>query len=181
MNAVPRASKKEEEVIAFMKKFGASLSLEVTQDAIGNVLITKPATAGMENRKTIVMQSHLDMVHQKNNATDFDFASQGIQMKIEGDWVKANGTTLGADNGIGVATIMAILSGADTQFLQLLGIQIGEFKKFMSLPIKPKNSKTPLTRLKKILEKNYPRCKRLTARVLTIYATLMRKPFTKAL
>ena len=113
LNAVPRASKKEEEVIAFMKKFGASLSLEVTQDAIGNVLITKPATAGMENRKTIVMQSHLDMVHQKNNATDFDFASQGIQMKIEGDWVKANGTTLGADNGIGVATIMAILSSKD--------------------------------------------------------------------
>ena len=85
LNAVPRASKKEEEVIAFMKDFGASLSLEVKQDAIGNVLIMKPASEGMENRKTIVMQSHLDMVHQKNNATEFDFATQGIQMKIEGD------------------------------------------------------------------------------------------------
>jgi len=67
LNAVPRASKKEEEVIAFMKDFGASLSLEVKQDAIGNVLITKPASEGMENRRTIVMQSHLDMVHQKRN------------------------------------------------------------------------------------------------------------------
>ena len=113
LNAVPRASKKEEEVIAFMKDFGASLSLEVKQDAIGNVLITKPASEGMENRKTIVMQSHLDMVHQKNNATEFDFATQGIQMKIENDWVKAEGTTLGADNGIGVATIMAILASKD--------------------------------------------------------------------
>ncbi len=110
LNAVPRASKKEEEVIAFMIDFANSLSLEVKQDAIGNVLIVKPASSGMEGRKTIVMQSHLDMVHQKNNATDFDFSTQGIQMKIEGDWVKAKGTTLGADNGIGVATIMAILS-----------------------------------------------------------------------
>jgi len=109
LNAVPRASKKEEEVIAFMIDFANSLSLEVKQDAIGNVLIVKPASSGMEDRKTIVMQSHLDMVHQKNNATDFDFSTQGIQMKIEGDWVKAKGTTLGADNGIGVATIMAIL------------------------------------------------------------------------
>ncbi len=115
LNAVPRASKKEAQVIAFMKSFGDSLSLDVKQDPIGNVLITKPASPGMENRKTIVMQSHLDMVHQKNNATEFDFATQGIQMKIEGDWVKAKGTTLGADNGIGVATIMAILASKNMQ------------------------------------------------------------------
>lgn len=109
LNAVPRPSKKEERVIQFMKDFGANLGLEVIEDEVGNVIIKKPATSGMENRKTIVMQSHLDMVHQKNNDTDFDFDTQGIEMKIEGDWVKANGTTLGADNGLGVATIMAIL------------------------------------------------------------------------
>ncbi len=110
LNAVPRASKEEEEVIAFMKAFGASLSLEVKQDAIGNIVVVKPASVGMEDRKTVVLQSHLDMVHQKNNDTQFDFATQGIEMFIEDDWVKAKGTTLGADNGIGVATIMAILA-----------------------------------------------------------------------
>lgn len=113
LNAVPRPSKKEERVIAFMKEFGNSLSLEVKEDEVGNVVITKPATQGMENKATVVMQSHLDMVHQKNNATVFDFDTQGIEMKIEGDWVKAKGTTLGADNGIGVATIMAILSSTN--------------------------------------------------------------------
>lgn len=110
LNAVPRPSKKEAQVIAFMIAFGKKLGLETKQDAVGNVVIVKPATVGMEGRQTVVMQSHLDMVHQKNNDTVFDFDTQGIQMKIEGDWVKAEGTTLGADNGIGVATIMAILS-----------------------------------------------------------------------
>ncbi len=109
LNAVPRPSKKEERVIAFMKDFGKSLGLETIEDEVGNVIIKKPATAGMENRTTVVMQSHLDMVHQKNNDTVFDFDTQGIEMFIEGDWVKAKGTTLGADNGLGVATIMAIL------------------------------------------------------------------------
>ena len=109
LNAVPRPSKKEERVIAFMKKFGEDLGLETMVDHIGNVIIRKPATAGMESRKPIVMQSHLDMVHQKNNDTTFDFDTQGIDMFVEGDWVKAKGTTLGADNGLGVATIMAIL------------------------------------------------------------------------
>ncbi len=109
LNAVPRASKKEEQVIQFMLDFGARLGLETHKDAIGNVVIKKPATAGMENRKTVILQSHLDMVHQKNASTDFDFARQGIDMIIDGDWVKANGTTLGADNGIGVATIMGLL------------------------------------------------------------------------
>lgn len=113
LNAVPRASKKEERVIAFMKDFGKNLGLETIEDEVGNVIIKKPATAGMEDRVTIVMQSHLDMVHQKNNDTDFDFDTQGIEMYVEGDWVKAKGTTLGADNGLGVATIMAILESTD--------------------------------------------------------------------
>lgn len=113
LNAVPRPSKKEERVIAFVKDFGASLSLEVIEDSVGNVIIKKPATFGMEDRKPIVMQSHLDMVHQKNNDTIFDFLTQGIEMHVEGDWVKAKGTTLGADNGLGVATIMAVLESND--------------------------------------------------------------------
>ncbi|MDX1272528.1 aminoacyl-histidine dipeptidase [Bizionia paragorgiae] len=109
LNAVPRPSKKEERVIAFMKDFGAKLGFETIEDEVGNVIIKKPATPGMEDRVTIVMQSHLDMVHQKNADTDFDFDTQGIEMYVDGDWVRAKGTTLGADNGLGVATIMAIL------------------------------------------------------------------------
>jgi dipeptidase D len=109
LNAVPRASKKEEQVIEFMKSFGNNLGLETFEDDVRNVIIRKPATTGMENRKGIVLQSHIDMVHQKNNDTDFDFDTQGIEMYVDGDWVRANGTTLGADNGLGVATIMAIL------------------------------------------------------------------------
>ncbi|MGB1269142.1 MAG: aminoacyl-histidine dipeptidase [Flavobacteriaceae bacterium] len=109
LNAVPRPSKKEERVIAFMKKFGEDLSLETVIDAVGNVIIRKPATSGMEDRKVVVLQSHLDMVHQKNADTDFDFDTQGIEMYVDGDWVRAKGTTLGADNGLGVATIMAVL------------------------------------------------------------------------
>ncbi|NLN24670.1 MAG: aminoacyl-histidine dipeptidase [Bacteroidetes bacterium] len=115
LNAVPRASKKEERVIAFMKNFGEKLGLETLVDDVGNVIIRKPATEGMENRKMVVMQSHLDMVHQKNTDTDFDFDTQGIEMYIDGDWVRARGTTLGADNGIGVATIMAVLVSKDIE------------------------------------------------------------------
>lgn len=113
LNAVPRPSKKEERVIEFMMSFGKNLGLPTIKDEVGNVIIKKPATAGMEKHKTIVMQSHLDMVHQKNNDTAFDFDKQGIDMFIDGDWVRAKGTTLGADNGIGVATIMAILESND--------------------------------------------------------------------
>jgi dipeptidase D len=112
LNAVPRASKKEEGVIAFILNFGNSLGLETRRDAIGNVVIKKPATPGMENRQTVILQSHLDMVHQKNSDVNFDFATQGIEMYVDGDWVKAKGTTLGADNGIGVAAIMSVLSSA---------------------------------------------------------------------
>lgn len=110
LNAVPRPSKKEERVREFMVNFGQSLGLETIVDKIGNVIIRKSASAGMENRKTVILQAHLDMVHQKNSGTDFNFDTQGIEMLVEGDWVCANGTTLGADNGIGVAAIMAVLS-----------------------------------------------------------------------
>lgn len=113
LNAVPRPSKKEERVIEFMKNFGEGLGLETRVDHIGNVIIRKPATPGLEDRKMLVMQSHLDMVHQKNSDTTFDFDTQGIEMYVDGDWVKAKGTTLGADNGLGVATIMAILESQD--------------------------------------------------------------------
>jgi len=109
LNAIPRASKKEERVIGFMKAFGENLELETIVDQVGNVIIRKPATRGMEDRQMVVMQSHLDMVHQKNTDTDFDFDTQGIDMYIKDDWVHARGTTLGADNGLGVATIMAVL------------------------------------------------------------------------
>jgi dipeptidase D len=113
LNAVPRASKKEERVINFMMDFGRSLQLETFKDQVGNVIIRKEASPGMENRKTVTLQSHLDMVHQKNSSTDFNFDTQGIEMYVDGDWVSARGTTLGADNGMGVAAIMSLLESND--------------------------------------------------------------------
>lgn len=113
LNAVPRPSKKEERVIKFMMDFGRSLQLETFKDDVGNVIIRKDASIGMEDRKPITLQSHLDMVHQKNSTTDFNFDTQGIEMYIDGDWVKARGTTLGADNGMGVAAIMSLLESND--------------------------------------------------------------------
>ncbi len=110
INAIPRASKKEDKIVEFMVAFGKNLDLETIVDPVGNVIIRKPATRGMENRKTVVLQSHLDMVHQKNSDTEFDFDKEGIKMYVDGDWVRAKGTTLGADNGLGVAAIMSILS-----------------------------------------------------------------------
>jgi dipeptidase D len=113
LNATPRPSKKEERVIKFMEDFGESLGLKTYTDKAGNVIVKKKATAGMESRKTVVMQAHLDMVHQKNSDTNFDFNTEGIQSYIDNDWVKAKGTTLGADNGMGVASIMAVLASDD--------------------------------------------------------------------
>lgn len=115
LNAVPRPSKKEERVIEFMLNFGKELNLETIKDEIGNVIIKKPASPGMENRKKVILQSHLDMVHQKNGDTVFDFDNEGIKMRVQDDWIDAEGTTLGADNGIGVATIMATLSSNEIQ------------------------------------------------------------------
>ncbi len=113
LNAIPRPSKKEERIIDFMLAFGLGLGLETHRDAVGNVIIKKPASQGMENRKIVVLQSHLDMVHQKNADTVFDFEQEGIRSFVDADWVKAAGTTLGADNGIGVAAIMSLLSSND--------------------------------------------------------------------
>lgn len=122
LNEIPRASKQEEQVIGFAREFGERLGLETVVDETGNVIIRKPASQGMENRMPVVMQAHLDMVHQKNNETDFDFATQGIEMIVDGDWVCANGTTLGADNGIGVASIMTLLDSDDIPHPPLEGL-----------------------------------------------------------
>lgn len=115
LNAVPRPSKKEERIIAFVKSFGENLGLDTYVDPIGNVIIRKPATAGMEHCQTVILQTHIDMVHQKNADTDFDFDIMGIQSYIDGDWVKAKGTTLGADNGMGAAAAMTLLASKDVE------------------------------------------------------------------
>ncbi|MCF6242618.1 MAG: aminoacyl-histidine dipeptidase [Bacteroidales bacterium] len=109
LTQIPRPSKKEEKVIEFVKNFGESLGLETIVDHIGNVIIKKPATKGMENRKGIILQGHLDMVPQKNADKNHDFEKDPIEAYIDGEWVTAKGTTLGADNGIGVAAAMAVL------------------------------------------------------------------------
>ena len=90
--------------------FGKSLGLETTKDEVGNVIIKKPATAGMEDRKGIILQGHLDMVPQKNSDTNHDFKNDPIDAYVDGDWVTARGTTLGADNGMGVAVAMSVLA-----------------------------------------------------------------------
>lgn len=113
LTQVPRPSKKEARVIEFMKNFGLSLGLETIVDEVGNVIIRKPATPGMENRKGVVLQSHLDMVPQKNSDKAHDFEKDPIETIIDGGWVRANGTTLGADNGMGVAAIMAVLESKE--------------------------------------------------------------------
>ncbi|MBU2525583.1 MAG: aminoacyl-histidine dipeptidase [Bacteroidetes bacterium] len=113
LNAIPRPSKNEEKIRAFIKNFGARLNLETLEDRVGNVIIKKPASPGYENHPVVALQSHLDMVHQKNEGTVFDFDNQGIEMYVDGDFVRARGTTLGADNGIGVAAIMALLESTD--------------------------------------------------------------------
>ncbi|MBQ1874670.1 MAG: aminoacyl-histidine dipeptidase [Paludibacteraceae bacterium] len=112
LTQIPRPSGKKEEVAAFLVNYGKSLGLETLQDEIGNVLIRKPASPGMENRPGIILQGHMDMVPQKNSDRVFDFEKDPIEAYVEDNdaWVTANGTTLGADNGIGVATAMAILA-----------------------------------------------------------------------
>jgi len=109
INAIPRASKKEQKISDFMVDFGEQLGLETSRDSTLNVLIKKPATPNCRELKKVTLQSHLDMVHQKNQNSNFDFTTTGIEMFVDGDWVKAKETTLGADNGLGVAAIMAVL------------------------------------------------------------------------
>lgn len=115
ISKVPRPSKKEEKIIAWLKAFGEQHNLETKVDEAGNVLIKKPATPGKENLKTVILQSHVDMVCEKNSDVDHDFLNDPIEIVIDGDWMKANGTTLGADNGIGVATELAILAANDIE------------------------------------------------------------------
>ena len=119
LNSIPRPSKHEEKVCAWIVEWAREKGLEVKQDQVDNIIIRKPATPGMEDRKIVVLQSHVDMVCQKNNDTEFDFMTEGIKMFVDGDWVRAKGTTLGADNGIGVASIMAILESTEIPHPQL--------------------------------------------------------------
>ena len=107
LTQIPRPSGHMEKVTEFLINFGKGLGLESFVDEAGNVIIRKPATPGMENRKGVILQAHMDMVPQKNNDTVHDFEKDPIETYIDGDWVKAKGTTLGADNGLGVAAIMA--------------------------------------------------------------------------
>ena len=103
VNQVPRPSKREEKMIEFLLNYGKSLSLPTRRDEAGNVIITKPATPGMEGRPTVILQSHMDMVCEKNADVQFDFDKDAIQTYVDGEWMRAKGTTLGADDGIGVA------------------------------------------------------------------------------
>ncbi len=107
---IPHPSKKEEKVIEYVMEFGKKHNLETSRDKVGNVLIRKPATKGMENRQGVIFQTHLDMVPQKNNDKKHDFEKDPIQTIIQGEWVTANGTTLGSDNGIGVAAALSVLA-----------------------------------------------------------------------
>ena len=115
INQIPRPSKHEERMIAYLKKFGEDHGLETLVDETGNVLIRKPATKGYENRATTILQSHMDMVCDKLVDVDFDFHKEAIQTYVEGDWMHAKGTTLGADDGIGDAIELAILAADDIE------------------------------------------------------------------
>ncbi len=113
LTQIPRPSKKEQQAAKYVEEFGKKLGLETLVDKVGNVIIKKPATPGMETKKTVVLQGHVDMVPQKNSDKKHDFEKDPIETYIEDGWVKANGTTLGADNGIGVAAAMGILQSTD--------------------------------------------------------------------
>ncbi len=112
---IPHPSKKEAAIVEYVKEVGRKLGLETETDHVGNVVIRKPATTDMSDRKTVILQGHLDMVPQKNSDTAHDFEKDPIQPYIDGEWVKAKGTTLGADNGIGVAAALAVLASSDIE------------------------------------------------------------------
>ena len=112
---VPRPSKKEEKIIAYLLDFAEKHSLEAKKDEAGNILMKKPATPGKENLKTVILQSHIDMVCEKNSDSTHDFMNDPIETYVDGEWLKAKGTTLGADNGIGMATQLAILAADDIE------------------------------------------------------------------
>ncbi len=113
INQIPRPSKKEGKMIAYLMETGKSLGLETLRDEAGNVLIRKPATPGKEQVTPIIFQAHMDMVCEKNSDVDFNFETDAIRTRIDGEWLKAEGTTLGADDGIGVAMALAILESKD--------------------------------------------------------------------
>ncbi|MCU4154724.1 aminoacyl-histidine dipeptidase [Carboxylicivirga sp. A043] len=115
LTQIPRPSKKEGKAIDFMEEFGKSLGLETIRDEVGNIIIRKPATPGYEDRMGVILQSHIDMVPQKNSDKEHNFETDPIETYIEDGWVTANGTTLGADNGIGVAAAMAVLQATDME------------------------------------------------------------------
>ncbi len=112
---VPRPSKREEKMIAYLQAFGKEQGLETLTDTVGNVLIKKAATPGKEHLKTVILQSHIDMVCEKNGGVKHDFLTDPIRTIIDGEWLRAEGTTLGADNGIGVATELAVLAADDIE------------------------------------------------------------------
>lgn len=112
---IPRPSKREEKIIQYLLDYGKKHNIETHRDAAGNVLMRKPATAGFENRQSIILQSHMDMVCEKNSGVDHDFMNDPIRTYIDGNWVRARGTTLGADDGIGVAAQLAILTDPDVE------------------------------------------------------------------
>ncbi len=113
VNKIPRPSKKEEKMIEYLQDFAKDRGLECKVDDTGNVLIRKEATVGMEGRKTVILQSHMDMVCEKNRDVDFDFEKDAIRTVVDGEWLRADGTTLGADDGIGVAMQLALLDAKD--------------------------------------------------------------------
>ena len=115
LTRIPRPSGKEEQIREFIADFGKNLGLETLVDGVGNVIIRKPATSGMENRQGVILQGHLDMVPQKNSDKQHDFEKDPIETVLDGEWVRANGTTLGADNGMGVAAAMAVLESGEMQ------------------------------------------------------------------
>ena len=115
VNQVPRPSKKEEQMIAYLQQFAAQRNLACKVDETGNVLISKTATPGYENKETVILQSHMDMVCEKNRDVEFDFEKDAIQTWVDGEWMKAKGTTLGADDGIGVAMELALLDSNDIE------------------------------------------------------------------
>lgn len=115
LTQIPRPTGQMEEVTRFIIDFGKSLNLEVEQDKVGNVVIRKPASKGYENAKTVILQSHLDMVPQKNSDVTHDFEKDPIETFVDSEWLKARSTTLGADNGVGCAMMMAVLEDASLQ------------------------------------------------------------------
>ncbi len=113
--SIPHPSKHEQKISAWIQQFATELGLDVKEDKVGNLIIKKPATIGMENRKGVILQAHMDMVPQKNNDKEHDFINDPIEAYVDGEWVTANGTTLGADNGIGLSASLAVLASKDIQ------------------------------------------------------------------